>query len=59
MGMYGNNLLTRGTNSRWFQMFKYEDAHIVNERGKCMDVSGGVDSENRNIIMWKKHNGLN
>jgi hypothetical protein len=40
-------------------MFKYEDSHIVNERGKCMDVSGGVDAENRNIIMWNKHNGLN
>jgi hypothetical protein len=24
-----------------------------------MDVSGGVDAENRNIIMWNKHNGLN
>jgi hypothetical protein len=24
-----------------------------------MDVSGGVDNENRNVIMWNKHNGLN
>jgi len=24
-----------------------------------MDVSGGVDTENRNVIMWNKHNGLN
>jgi len=57
--MSGNNLLTRPTNSRWFQLFKYEDAHIINERGKAMDVSGGSDTENRNVIMWNKHNGLN
>jgi hypothetical protein len=24
-----------------------------------MDVSGGYDRENRNIIMYRKHNGLN
>jgi len=24
-----------------------------------MDVSGGNDRENQNIILWNKHNGLN
>ena len=24
-----------------------------------MDVSGGVDAENRNIIVWKKHGKIN
>jgi len=24
-----------------------------------MDVSGGYDRENRNIIMYRKHNGIN
>ena len=24
-----------------------------------MDVTGGVDAENRNIIVWNKHKGLN
>ena len=24
-----------------------------------MDVSGGVDTENRNVLMWNKHKGLN
>jgi len=24
-----------------------------------MDVHGGVDAENRNIIVWNKHTGLN
>jgi hypothetical protein len=55
----GNNLLTQRTNARWFQLFRYQDAHIINERGKAVDVSGGLDDENRNIIMWNKHNGLN
>lgn len=41
-------------------MFRYEDdGHIINERGKAVDVSGGHDNEGRNIIMWKKHNGKN
>jgi len=31
----------------------------VNEKGKVMDVSGGVDTENRNIITYKKHGGIN
>jgi membrane carboxypeptidase/penicillin-binding protein PbpC len=32
---------------------------MVNEKGKVMDVSGGKDNENQNIIMYKKHGGLN
>jgi hypothetical protein len=31
----------------------------VNERGLVMDVHGGHDQENRNIIVWKRHKGLN
>jgi hypothetical protein len=34
-------------------------AWLINERGKVMDVHGGRDEENRDIIVWKKHNGLN
>ena len=40
-------------------MFRREGAFVVNEKGKVMDVSGNVDAENRNIIMYKKHGGLN
>jgi len=40
-------------------MFRLEGAYIVNERGKVLDVHGGVDEENRNIIVWNKHKGLN
>jgi len=40
-------------------MFRYKDAHLVNEKGKAMDVQGGSDTENRNILMLNKHNGKN
>ena len=33
--------------------------HIINEKGKAVDVHGGQDHENRNIIVWNRHNGLN
>jgi hypothetical protein len=40
-------------------MFKYQSPHIVNEKGKVMDVHGGVDAENRQMIVWNKHGKLN
>jgi hypothetical protein len=40
-------------------MFKLDGTFIVNEHGKVMDVSGGVDAENRNIIAYNKHGRIN
>ena len=40
-------------------MFRMQGAFLVNDKGKVMDVSGNSDTENRNIIMYKKHGGLN
>jgi hypothetical protein len=40
-------------------MFRYQGALIVNEHGKVVDIQGGVDAENRNIIVWNKHGKLN
>jgi hypothetical protein len=40
-------------------MFRMKGAWLTNEKGKVMDVSGGKDNENQNIIVWKRHNGLN
>jgi hypothetical protein len=34
-------------------------AFLTNERGKVMDVHGGVDAENRNVIVWNKHGRIN
>jgi hypothetical protein len=36
-----NVRMTSGINSRWWQLFRYEDALIVNEKGKVFDVEGG------------------
>jgi NADPH-dependent glutamate synthase beta subunit-like oxidoreductase len=40
-------------------MFSKQGAFIVNEKGKVMDVSGGQDRENQNIIAWSKHGRVN
>jgi hypothetical protein len=40
-------------------MFRMQGAFIVNEQGKAVDVSGGVDGENRNIIVHPKHGKIN
>ena len=41
-------------------MFKYQSPFFMNWKiDKVMDVSGNSDTENRSIIMYKKHGGLN
>jgi hypothetical protein len=41
-------------------MFKMEGAFFTNwQNGKVMDISGGVDTENRDIIMYNKHGKIN
>jgi hypothetical protein len=55
----GQTLGMTTTNSRWWQIFRLDGAYIKNEKGKVMDVHGGVDAENRNIIVWNRHKGLN
>jgi hypothetical protein len=40
-------------------MFRMKGAFLTNERGKVMDVHGGLDQENRDIIVWKKHGKIN
>jgi hypothetical protein len=40
-------------------MFRLKGAFITNEKGKVMDVSGGADRENQNIIVWNRHGKIN
>jgi len=40
-------------------MFRLDGAFIVNEKGKVLDVHGGIDAENRNVIVWTKHGKIN
>jgi predicted transcriptional regulator len=36
-------------------MFRNQDGFIVNEKGKVVAVDGGLDNENRNIIVEQKN----
>jgi len=40
-------------------MFRLQGAFIVNEKGKVLDVHGGIDAETRNVIVWTKHGKIN
>jgi len=41
-------------------LFRLEGAFIVNVKNKkVLDVHGGIDAENRNIIVWTKHGKIN
>ena len=40
-------------------MFKLEGSQIVNEKGKVWDVQGGVDGENKNVMVFNKHGKVN
>lgn len=43
----------------WYQHFQIKGEYIVNERGLVLDVAGGKDQNNQNVLVWKKHNGTN
>jgi hypothetical protein len=36
-------------------MFRTDGTFIINEKGKVLDISGGVDGESREIIVYNKH----
>jgi len=36
-------------------MFRYKDDFVTNEKGKVVAVSGGLDNENRNIVVENKN----
>jgi hypothetical protein len=36
-------------------MFRFKDGYVTNEKGKVISVSGGIDAENRNIVMEQRN----
>jgi hypothetical protein len=40
-------------------MFRWNAPFMTNEHGKVLDVTGNVDSENRNIQVYNKHGRIN
>lgn len=51
-----SNLQIWNANGRWWQMFKLKGENIVNIQGKALDVAGGKDAENQNVMVWALHN---
>jgi len=33
--------------------------NLINERGLVLEVAGGQDRNNQNVLVWKKNAGLN
>jgi hypothetical protein len=40
-------------------MFKFQGNMLMNERGRVMDINSNIDTENRNIEMYRKHGRIN
>jgi hypothetical protein len=51
--MESTNLRCKTLQSRWYQIFKWQAPFLRNnkENGRVMEVHGGVDTENRDIVM--------
>lgn len=43
----------------WSQQFRVQGDYLVNERGLVFDIAGGRDRNNQNVLVWKKHRGMN
>lgn len=58
-GGRSTNLQIWTTNARWFQLFRFKNGYLVNERGQVIEVQGNQDRENANIAMGGKKDALN
>jgi hypothetical protein len=46
------------TSARWFQLFRFKDNMLVNDKGKVMTIVGDNDRENTNIGVYNKNGKL-
>jgi len=52
-----NNLIVSGTNSQWYQVFKYENEMFRNlNTNKVLDVAAGKDAEGTNVMSYTVRN---
>jgi hypothetical protein len=55
-----SNVRCTTTNSRWWQLWRLDGTFIRNiKNSKVLDVQGGVDAENRNIMVYQAHGKIN
>lgn len=61
IGEQGRNRYVQFDKERdiWYQHFQIKGEFLVNERGLVLDVAGGKDLNNQNVLVWKKHGGAN
>jgi hypothetical protein len=61
IGEEGRNRYARFAKEKdiWYQHFQIKGEYLMNERGLVLDVAGGRDQNNQNVLVWKKHKGLN
>lgn len=48
------NLQLWNTNSKWYQLFRYQNNQFVNVRNLVMQIEGGKIRPNANVVMWKQ-----
>lgn len=54
------NLQIWNTNARWWQLFGYKDGYMTDIKdNRVFDVAANRDAEGQNVILFKKHGGLN
>merc|ERR1711970_1583323 len=53
------NLTFSRSQDIWNQHFNLAQQQLVNERNLVLDVAGGKDKQGQNVLVWKKHGGLN
>jgi len=51
----GGNAYVYKTDSRWYQLWKYEDEHFVNEKGQVLAIQSKLDTENRQVVRENKN----
>jgi hypothetical protein len=54
----GANAYAYPTDSRWYQLFKYDKGWIVNEKGEVLGVQSKLDHENRQLVREKRTTDL-
>ena len=50
MDFRGGNVYAYATDSRWYQLMKYDNGWFVNEKGQVLAVQSKLDHENRQVV---------
>jgi hypothetical protein len=58
MDFRGGNAYAYATDSRWYQLFKYDNGIIVNEKGQVLGVQSKLDYENRQLVRENRNDEL-